>query len=230
MIISGGVSIGAGIVFSTDSAVIQSGLQMYLDAATYPGSGSTWTDSTGNGYDATLFNSPAYSTSNGGYFTFSPGSSQYATVAGTPLNVSSYTKSVWFMLDTTSDNNLISSDIDGHYMFFGGTSKMYCGHSTWSGFPLTYQSTASFSNSVWYCATLTFNTTDGMALYINGVLDSTYTDQKMGPLGSGTNIACYGAAGNLLSGKIAQALIYNRSLNAGEVLLNYNNQKSRFGL
>jgi hypothetical protein len=206
-----------------------SNLVMHLDAGTYSGSGTTWADLSGNGYDATLFGNPTYSSSNGGYFTFVPASSQYATISGTPLNTTAYTKSIWCMFNSSTDNNLISSSTGGHYMFTSGTNKLYCGHSNWTGFPTTYPSSANISNSVWYNFTLTFNTTDGMALYINGSLDSTYTTQKTAPAGGQVNLASYSAPGNFLDGRIAQVWIYNKALKSGEVLQNYNATKSRYG-
>jgi hypothetical protein len=93
-----------------------------------------------------------------------------------------------------------------------------------------FPSNANFSLSTWYNATLTFNTTDGMVLYINGSQDSTYTANKTAHSGnSSTNIAAFGA-GNLLNGRIAKVYCYNRSLTAAEVLQNYNADKAKFGL
>lgn len=225
-----GINIGAGISIGESASIVLSNLTMSLNAASYSGSGTTWSDSSGNGSNATLVNSPTYTSGAGGYFSFVPASVQYATVAGTPLNTTAYTKSIWCMFNASTDNNLISSETGGHYMFTNGTTKLYCGHTNWTGFPTTYPSTANISNSVWYNFTLTFNTTDGMALYINGSLDSTYTIQKTAPTGGQVNLACYGVGGNLLNGRIAQALLYNRALTAGEVLQNYNATKSNYGL
>ena len=211
--------------------VVTSGLVLALDAAdrnSYPGSGTTWTDLTGRGNNGTLTNSPTFSN---GYFTFN-GSTQYGTISGSPLNVSNYTKCVWFYLNATADNNLLSKDDGantGHYMFFGGTSKLYCGHTSWPGFPNTSPSSANFSNSRWYYVALTFNTTDGMSLYINGVLDSTFTTYKTAPVGTGCNFGSYGV-GNLLNGRIAQASIYNRTLTAAEISQNFNALRGRFGI
>ena len=58
------------------SGTVTSGLTMWLDAGTYPGSGTTWSDLSGNGANATLVGSPAYNSLNGGYFTFVPASTQ----------------------------------------------------------------------------------------------------------------------------------------------------------
>ena len=217
----------------TMNSVVSDGLVVYLDAGlplSYPGSGSTWTDLAGGDSNATLFNSPTYSSSQGGYLSFN-GTNQYGTLAGTPLNLSAYTKCVWFYLNTTFDNNLISySDPGGHYMFFGGTNTLYTGHTAWAGFPYTNPSVTTFSNSTWYFATVTFNTTDGMSLYVNNSLDHTYTAIKTAPTAGSVNIASYSAGGNLLNGRISQVLLYNRALTSQEVIQIYNSTKSRYGL
>jgi hypothetical protein len=52
-------------------SIVTSGLQVYLDAAnvkSYPGSGTSWLDLTGNGNNFTLVNSPTWSSANGGVF------------------------------------------------------------------------------------------------------------------------------------------------------------------
>ena len=231
MIIGSGIRIGSGITITGENSVVTSGLTLYLDGSVYPGSGSTWSDQSGNANDATLINSPTYSSSNGGYFTFN-GSTQRATVAGTPLTTTSYTKCIWFYLNATADNNLISYDDGlgtGHYMYFGGFNTLRSGHTSWTGFPNTFPSATTFSNATWYFAAITFNTTDGMSLYKNGTLDSTYTAQKTAPASGKVNLASYGS-GNLLNGRIAKVLCYNRTLTAAEVLQNYNATKANYGL
>lgn len=49
--------------------IIQNGLVFALDAAnkkSYPGSGTTWKDLSGNGNDGTLTNGPTFDSGNGG--------------------------------------------------------------------------------------------------------------------------------------------------------------------
>ena len=207
-------------------------LTLRLDAGnsdSYPGSGTTWTDIAGTAQNITLVNSPTYTSGTPAYFTFN-GSNQRGSGTGAVLSSTSYTKSVWFYLNSYADNNLVSSETGGHYMFFGGGTKMYAGNSNWAGFPNNLQSVTTFSLSTWYNATVTFNTTDGMKLYVNGTLDATYTTVKTAYTGNGSvNIASYGV-GNLLNGRISKVYCYNRSLTAQEVLQNYNYDKSHFGL
>jgi len=217
---------------SISSTIVTDNLTLQLDASnstSYPGSGTTWYDLAGTQQNITLVGSPTYTASSPSYFTFN-GSTQRGSGTGAVLSSTTYTKSVWFYLNAYADNNIVSSDVGGHYMFFQGGNKMYNGHSNWAGFPSNYPSTATFALSTWYNVALTFNTTDGMKLYINGNLDSSYTTIKTGLTGdNSTNIAAYGS-GNLLNGRIAKVYCYTKTLTAAEVLQNYNADKSQFGL
>ncbi len=210
--------------------IVTNGLTLLLDAgyvSSYPRSGSRWDDLSFSGNNGTLINTPTFSSSNNGYLTFN-GSNQYVNVAGTPVGITAYTKNVWFYLNSTADNNLLSSDTGGHFMYFAGSNKLYCGHSNWGNYGV-YPSTTSFSNGVWYNACLTFDTTNGFILYVNGVQDSTYTAQKTPVSGNGsTRIGSYGAGGNLLNGRVSIAMTYNRVLSSTEVLTNFNSFSSRF--
>lgn len=120
------------------------------------------------------------------------------------------------------------------YFASNASHKLYCGHSNWTGGGdqyTSYPSNTVFSLNTWYFAVLTFNTTDGMTLYVNGVLDSTYTARKTAHGGDGsTNIACFAPAGNPLNGSISIVMTYNRALTSSEALYNYNQTKSIFGL
>lgn len=232
MIIQGVTLTGTYVI---DTQLVTSGLTLNLDAgnlASYPGSGSTWTDLAGTADNISLVNSPTYTSGTPAYFTFN-GSNQYGT--GSSANVvptTAYTKSVWFYLNGYLDNNLVSGG--GHFMFMGAsTNRIYCGHANWNtlgGTYIDYPSTATISLGTWYYAVLTFTTTDGMTLYINGSQDSTYTARKNAHAGDGsTNIATFNG-GNLLNGRIAQVHCYNRALTAAEVLQNYNATKATYGL
>jgi hypothetical protein len=84
----------------TGAPVVDSSLQLWVDAgqtASYPGSGTTWTDLSTNALNGTLVNSPTFST-NPANILFN-GTSQRVTFAANSavqfLNTSSYTLDVW---------------------------------------------------------------------------------------------------------------------------------------
>jgi hypothetical protein len=219
------------LVTRVSQTIVTNGLTLNIDAndaTSYNGSGATWYDISGNTADITLLNTPTYTSGTPSYFTFN-GSDQFGTGNSAVLSSTSYTKSVWFYLNGYNDNNLVSSDTGGHFLYMAGGNKIYSGHTDWGDYQ-AYPSTANISLSTWYYVALTFSTTNGMTLYINGALDSTYTVNKNAHSGDGsTNIATFGG-GNLLNGRIAQVFCYNRELTSGEVSQNYNTHKSRYGL
>ncbi|NBP55371.1 hypothetical protein EBU71_02320, partial [bacterium] len=215
---------------TTTPAVIASGLTLRLDAgltSSYSGSGATWADIAGTASNITLVGSPVFTSGTPAYFTFN-GSSQYGTGTGNVLPTSQYTKSIWFYLNSYADNNLMSSSSGGHFTYFSGTQYLYNGHSDWVGYQ-QYQSTGTFSLNKWYLVTLTFDTTNGFKLYINGQIDSVFTALKTPRPGDGsTNLAAF-AAGNLLNGRISKVYAWDRVLTSSEVLDMYNLDKSYFG-
>lgn len=86
--------------------VVDTGLVVYLDAGntrSYPGSGTTWTDLSGNGNHFTLFNSPSFG---GNYFNFS-GINEYARSVST-LDLSSYNSvTIEVAFAANVDNSLV---------------------------------------------------------------------------------------------------------------------------
>ena len=223
----------------TGASVVNSNLTMWLDfgqTSSYPGTGTTVTDiSPVPTANVTLTGSPTFSSTDGGGSEAFNGTSQYGTGTGTPLGLSAYTKSFWFKLTSYgTGNNVVSSDVGGHFSYFGGGNKLQNGHSFWANYG-AFTSVTTFSLNTWYHACVTFNTATGMALYVNGVLDSTYVSTTTNPTntpvtGTGrVDIANYGA-GNFLTGSIGQVMVYTRALTADEVTTNFNALRNRYGI
>ena len=206
------INYGSSIDWAFDVDAIATGnITLNLDAndsISYSGSGSTWTDLSGNN-NATLIGTPYWDNGPPAYFEFN-GINQYATVPGTNIvPAAAYTKMVWFRINTFSaDNNLISSDNGGHFMYFNQTTTLYAGHS--NVFPYNaFGSSTTFSTNTWYCATVTFSVANGMKLYVNGVLDASDPSYQTPHNQNGnTNIACFGIGGNLLNGRIGRLMCY----------------------
>ena len=230
-ITSGSVIVkGNGLRVSRLPSLIADGLTMYMRADTSYAGASLWYDSSDNGADVVLSNSPTWAAGPPAYFLFD-GVNQYGTASHTNIVPSTaYTKTAWFYwTGYDANNNIVSGDPGGHFMFGSGFQKIYCGHSDWGSFN-AFESVTTIALSTWYYAALTFNTTDGMALYINGQLDNTYTAVKTAHPGDGSvNIASYGA-GNFMKGGIGEVHCYNRSLSAGEILQNFNTTRSKYGI
>jgi hypothetical protein len=81
---------GGGMNFAAPTAgIVTSGLVMNLDAGdvtSYPGSGTTWTDLSGNTNTATLVNGPTFNSGNNGYI-ITDGSDDYIEVTTRNTNL-----------------------------------------------------------------------------------------------------------------------------------------------
>ncbi len=230
------INYGASVDWAIDVDDIPSGLTLDVDAnnpSSYPGTGTTWIDLSGNS-GMTLVNSPAYSVGPPAYFDFN-GTNQYATGSATGvLPLTNYTKIVWFRLDTLSaNNNIVSSELGGHFMYFNNTNRLWAGHANVEPFsgPGAFGSTQTFNIDIWYFAAVTFSSTNGIKMYINGYLDASDPAFQTPHAGNGSvNIGCFGAGGNLLNGKIGRVLCFDRELTAGEVMDVFNATRNRYGI
>ena len=99
---------------SPQGTVVQNGLQFYVDPAltsSYPGSGTTVYDLSGNGKNATLVNLP---TITGNAFTFLPGLNQYVSCGNCGSFYTQGTISFWMnSTDVSNYRNPIHSHFQG---------------------------------------------------------------------------------------------------------------------
>jgi len=211
--------------------IVKDGLVLDLDAAkrdSYPGAGTVWSDISGNGYIGVLTNGPTYNSSNGGSIVFD-GSNDCVVISSNSnvLSKTSYTKISWFYI-TSYLYNIISGGNSGQHAFWlAGTSNLRAGHNgSWS----TVVSTTNLSLNTWYFGAVTFNTTTGWKLYVNGLPESTSSDTTTYTGNDEVLIGSYATGTNVFGGRIAVAQVYNRVLSDSEILQNYNAVKGRYGL
>ena len=229
-----------GIVQSKkNGGIVTSGLLLNLDAgnpASYPGTGATWTDLSGNSNNATLYNSPTYSSSNGGTLYFNNASSQYGVVVnnGTLNSWTAQTIGVWCTLSTISGNyiRLIEKGSNTEWAMvinFPATPNKISIQMGGTGNNII-TSTMTINNSGYYYFALTISSTYYCTFYVNGVVNG--QAQAVAPAAKTgiVNIGQYGGGGYYWNGNIPQVQVYNRSLNSTEILQNYNASKSRYGL
>ena len=99
--------------------IITTNLTSYLDAAnpsSYPGSGTTWTDLSGNNNNFILTNGPTYDNRNGGSISFD-GTDDYLLNNSLVLNYNAnFTIQFWF-----NTNSL--GGVNGYGLFFNGTTS-----------------------------------------------------------------------------------------------------------
>jgi len=213
--------------------VITDGLVLALDAGntkSYPGSGTTWTDLSGNGNTGTLVNGVGYDSGNGGALSFD-GVDDYVNL-NFPFTQSSsensYTIVMGAKLSTTSSarRQLWGSDNDGYDWSFGAGDDtkftIFSGENIYTG---------RTQDTDWHIFTAQWSSSFGTRLYIDNVLDiSTANISYDISTASTTSIGRNPLFGEYWNGNVSFVQLYNRALTAAEVAQNYNALRGRYGI
>ena len=210
--------------------IVTDGLVLALDAGntkSYPGSGTTWTDLSGNRNNAVLGNSPTYSSANGGSLVFN-GTTNYAIVSlPSVTSYNTFTYNAWVYSTNNSGYHTII-DQGNDTWFFG----------IFNGQLITFNPSFSsgyfINTNQWYNLGVTHVIGGPVLFYVNDNLvytstnDSTNNTTSYFSIGNGVTNPTTG--NEIWSGNIAQASIYNRALSAAEVSQNFNALRSRYGI
>lgn len=229
-----------GIAYNT--SVVRSGLVLALDAAnvkSYPGSGTTWTDVSGNGFNGTLVGGVGYSSDNLGSLVFD-GVDDRGTFT-TPITSNSaqsyevWTNAVSGPITAQNFGNILhcnnaSTSTGNSYMNIGiNSAGIY--FAALNGAYLVMQSgiTANLANVVHIALTWDISI---QRMYVNGTLRVSQP-LTVTPVNY-SNITSFGdyrdSAHRPMLGNLHSIKVYNRALSAQEVQLNFEALRGRFGI
>ena len=206
------------------------------DKNSYPGSGTTVTDLTGNGHHGQLTTAPTFSTLASGCFDHAAGTGQVVRINANSVFTTAKSWEIWFNPDTIPANNTFDSVWQasnnwnqntgkGMHMIYGNFTFDY--GNNWGG--ACQHALSNFTVGNWYHAV---GTTDGttnankVKLYINGSLVDTGTSTVIPS--DNVNIKVGDGNGGNIDGKTSCFSVYSKELSAKEVLTNYNALKNRF--
>jgi hypothetical protein len=227
--------------FFDNTGMVSTNLVVYLDARntdSYPGSGTLWTDISGNGNNGTLTNGPTYSSTDGGYINLD-GSNDYVSL-GSKSIITSNT----FTFETVINFNVLTAATYYTIFSYGGyiSGGWLFQRPGDGGDPLRF----GFNGTSLYNTATTFNTTGAwrhmvvsvssgipQAVFINNVSSAltgsgtvSITNPKTIEIGRRTD-----SATQYTNAKIGLVRLYNgTALSAAEVAQNYNAIRGRFGL
>jgi hypothetical protein len=214
-----------------------SGLLIQVDAgnsSSYPGSGTTWTDISGNGNSATLVGL-GYTSDGGGAITFPNNCSSYATFGDKNAFTTKFSFFLWVKRSNGANARIMSKDI-GYYtnreyaIQVGGSGQLNTIVWNQSG-TLAIASGGGNIGTGW---TMVGGTWDGSTIrtYNNNALNSTAalsgttTYNSSMPLELGrVQEGCF----EPFAGSIAMMIMYNRAVSGTEVTQIFNAYKSRYG-
>lgn len=223
-----------------NSQLVKDGLLICLDAAnpkSYPRSGNSWYDLSGNDRTGTLTNGPTFDSSNNGSI-YCDGLDDFIVSTTFTPNITNKTLSGWCKLSSVSQQAGGLSGIMGNggepfdTIVYNETGQGWGFGST--GFQRTaWSGVLETSTSAWVNMTATY-ADNNYNLYRNGVLILNTTSYAALNYNFSSNYIMGKRHGSGVTGPlnayIAMGMLYSRALSPNEVRQNYNATKGRFGL
>jgi hypothetical protein len=213
--------------------IVKDGLVLDLDAAkkaSYPGSGTTWFDVSGYGYNGTLVNGPTFDSANAGSVVFDGVNDYLVRTDASLRNYTTVTANIWMYLNT------YTSTFETYFSYnaeeagpSGGFGLRRWGNAIfecWGGSSrkLYKNNTLLISGSSVLASG--YNTTGSWEM-ITLVANSISTWQGHNRLTLATRSDGLNTATNY---KVGSFSLYNRELSTAEITQNYNALKGRYGL
>jgi hypothetical protein len=213
--------------------IVTNGLVLNLDAAkrdSYPGTGTTWRDISGNQRNGTLTNGPTFNSDNGGSFVFD-GTNDFVQCTGT-LSATQATFLCWIRRNGnqgTYDGIIFSRGTSTTGMNFYTSNQL--GY-TWNDASNTYNWSSGLTvpDLTWCMVAVSVTSTAAVAYLCqaSGITTATNTVSHTSTTIDDIKIGVDEFSSRYSSGNIAIAALYNRALTAQEVLQNYNATKGRY--
>ena len=213
--------------FFGQQGIVTDGLKLWLDASnplSYPGTGTTWYDLSGNGNNGTMVNGVT-PLSNAMQF---DGVNDYVTA---PVLVPSrtYTVSFWInpaLLVNYNQGVYLNGDWAGFTIHTGDRGNCWVGITAVNRISAVGNNT--YTLNTWQLFTFTFD--NGMAiLYKNGssIRSATLTNPAISTL---SGLSTYTSNNSTINGKINDTIIYSRALTAQEVNQNFQATRHKYGI
>jgi len=225
---------------------VQDGLVLSLDAAdrnSYPGSGTLWTDLSGNGNNGTLTNGPTFNSANLGSIVFD-GIDDFISLSDssglTQAGSTQFTVELWAKKAQADKDLLIGAQdqtvFKGWFLQWYSDSIVYFGirNGTGTGYnrvSLSY--TSNFVNLIGVFDGSQSTDATKNKIYINGTQQTLTTLPQLSSVPTNLVQLTIGRVVNFngfTTANISIAKIYNRALSASEIAQNYSSTKTRFGL
>jgi hypothetical protein len=237
MIITSGVQISGGVqIYDIPIVTVVTGnLSMYLDAgvtSSYPGTGTAWTDLSGNNRNGTLTNGPTYSSADGGSIVFD-GTNDFVQCTGS-ITATAATFVSWIRRNGTQgsyDGILFSRGSNVTGMQFQSSNQL---SYMWNGAVNTYtwQSGLIVPDLTWCMVAVSVISTSATAYLCQsgGITSAINTVSHTSTTLDDIKIGQEDFGGRFFTGNIATAMIYDRALSADEISQNFNALRGRYGL
>lgn len=213
--------------------IVRSGLVLYIDPGineSYPGTGTSILDISGNGGTGTLTNGPTYSSSNGGVITLD-GTNDSIPITSSALSWTPSQFSIcWFTRGISRVNfnqQMFATGGWGRFVFHTDSGgAIYCGTETTNRFTPTQLPNNTYVLNVYQMFCFTYVSGSGR-FYKNGTLLAT---KAMNASLNWSGFTIGSPDTNSINGTIGAVQIYNRALSLAEINQNFNALRNRYGI
>ena len=218
--------------------IVTDGLVLHLDAAnrkSYPGSGSTWYDLSGNDNNGVIKNATSFSNDAKGCLNFNAANNEevWVTVPGVNTTAGGY-NTVQFWMNWTGNASAFPMEFSQARLYYHPSVNAF-GFNRGVGDLYGIPSGSSLAGSWRHIVAVFYNGSQtSNLLYVDGISQSlSQRSNSSGSVDATSQVTIAGhRASNTygFSGKMAAFQIYNRKLSSDEVTQNYNALKGRYGL
>ena len=222
---------------AANTGTITTGLILHLDAgnpASYSGTGTTWTNLARASMNGTLGAGNGYSSANGGSITFG-GTSGSIVAVTTASSATSLTNNisieVWYKGNNLTPK-LLATGVGSNGVCFG----QFAGPSAtkWKvtkyGVIDLFVGSVPQNTSTWHQAVLTYSSSAGTKVYIDGSISETNASTGNIAASSTPTINIGTLESGYHNGNISIVRWYNKVLSDADVLQNFNAVRSRYGI
>ncbi len=217
------------------------GLTMRLDAgytASYPDTGTVWSDLSGNSSNATLVNGVGFNPANGGVLSFA-GASDYVSIPyGAQFNIrNAITCAIWIKRTTvftqTQDVMLLGRPPAWYFYDSYNTGNIHGDVYIDGSRKAALDASVPFDGS-WYQIVYTYDSATHMSnIYKNGAFVTSATLSGLSNYLIDASVANFAQMGSSTLGRgmlLNDARVFNRALTASDVSAMYNATRVRYGL
>ena len=221
--------------------IITDNLVLCLDAAntkSYGGSGTTWTDLSGEGNNGTIANGATYTSGVDGYFDFDGLDDRVTIDSGIRTAVgefvatssNSFSISIWFEPNTSdTSRNCMFSKANG----FGSAGNIFLEYAG-TNLSSVIRGTATDDfytslTSTWHEVAICWDGTT-FKCYVNGSFVSNLSVGTATSQDVDVRIGNSGNGNEPFDGKISNVKVYTKGLTATEVAQNFNALRGRYGI
>lgn len=245
--IGSGVTIGAGVTVTTTPALPTSNLVLYLDAtntSSYPGSGTTWNDLSGNGRNFSWVSAPSF-TSAGTSSYFSTLGNRCVGPASNSFGINNTSGYTVFLI--AMQNTLVSTAAFKWYSSngTGSQSRGIFSHCTWGDGnvyfdqggccgPDTRVFSSAYGTSTFAVYTFRRATAGSTrTIFKNGIILNSESAADINLTTTAMDLASsdeYGGNSSTWDARLGAFLVYNAGLTDAQVMSVYQALKPKWGL